>query len=141
MAATADAKGVLPAINGKPVAKPGPPSTTARLEQQQRDLLELVTDQLDQLAARLADIETRLAATPGVPPARDPNSDLDDAIVAFMASAPIKLSGEVIAANLDGVTAQQVWSRLGALAKAGRVDQDGDLYRLQAIRNGVTRGA
>lgn len=127
-----------PSVNGKPAPKPGTPTpatqTLRALEQQVRDLLELVTEldatrQADNetLTAHITDLETRLASTPGAPPARDPNADLDDAILGFMRSTPIRLSAPVIAANLDGDTpAEQVAARMEALAEVGKVTATGD---------------
>lgn len=126
----------VPAVNGKsaPTApKPGPASLT-KLEQQFKDLLELVTEndtdrdrELVELRARVTELENRLAATPGAPPAKDPDSDLDDAILAFMRSAPIKLTAPAIHANLDQeMSAAKVAKRLQCLADGGKVARTGD---------------
>lgn len=124
------------AVNGKsapPASKPGAASV-ARLEQQFKDLLELVTEndtdrdrELVELRARVTELETRLAGTPGAPPAKDPDGDLDDAILAFMKSAPIKLTAPAIHANLDpDVPAAKVAKRLQALAEVGKVVRTGE---------------
>lgn len=125
-------------VNGKPTPtapKPGSPTLT-KLEQQFKDLLELVTEndtdrdrELVQLRGRVTALEARLAATPGAPPAKDPDSDLDEAILMFMRSAPIKLTAPAIHANLtiDGeVSVVQVGKRLEVLADAGKVIDRGD---------------
>lgn len=140
------------AVNGKsaPTApKPGPASLT-KLEQQFKDLLELVTEndtdrdrELVELRTRVTELETRLAGTPGAPPAKDPDGDLDDAILAFMKSAPIKLTAPAIHANLDpDVSAAKVAKRLQILADAGKVARTGEpassncIYHLPATGTG-----
>lgn len=127
-----------PVANGKPVAMPPKPAvpTLAKLEQQLKDLLELVTEndtdrdrELVELRGRVAALEERLAATPGAPPAKDPDGDLDEAILTFMRSAPIKLTAPAIHANLtlDGeVPVAKVGKRLQTLANTGRVIAKGE---------------
>lgn len=133
---------MAPTPGTRTAPKPGP-STTARaaaaLEQQFKDLFELVTTELEKLNDRVDDLETRLAATPGAPPAKDPNADLDEAILAFMQATPIKLTAPVIAANLtlaEPVNAERVAGRLDTLAELGTVTASGEpenrLYHAEA---------
>lgn len=123
-------------MNGKVVStlpKPGTP-TLAKLDQQFKDLLELVTEndtdrdrELVELRAQVAELKERLDATPGAPAAKDPDSDLDEAILAFMRSAPIKLTAPAIHANLTlDVPAVKIGKRLQVLADAGKVLATGE---------------
>jgi hypothetical protein len=142
------------AVNGKPTAIPPKPwtPTLAKLEQQFKDLLELVTEndtdrdrELTELRDRVASLEERLAATPGAPPAKDPDADLDESILTFMRSAPIKLTAPAIHANLIldvDVPVVKVGKRLQALADSGKVVATGEpsggncIYHLPAKSQG-----
>lgn len=126
--------------------------TLAKLDQQFKDLLELVTEndtdrdrELTQLRERVTSLEERLASTPGAPPAKDPDADLDEAILTFMRSAPIKLTAPAIHANLpiDGdATVAKVGARLRLLSDAGKVIATGEpaggncIYHLPAKPRG-----
>lgn len=131
MAATA-----APSRNGKaaPTVPKAATPTLEKLEQQFKDLLELVTEndtdrdrELGELRSRVTTLEERLAATPGAPPAKDPDSDLDEAILAFMRSAPIKLTAPAIRANLTvDVSEEKVRARLRLLADAEQVVATGN---------------
>lgn len=91
-----------------------------------------------QLAERVDRLTARLDATPGAPPERDPHADLDEAIVALLRTAGIKLPPAAVAANLDGDhPADLVEQRLTELAARGDLALDESapgthLYRLPA---------
>lgn len=113
--------------NGAPRPAPTSPAVDG-LRQQVQTMLEMLAEadkRVGQLVARVDELESRLAATPGAPPAKDPHADLDDAIVALLGSTPIKLTADVVAANLPEETAMDlVAERLQRLADAGRVTQE-----------------
>jgi hypothetical protein len=125
-----------PAMNGRSPAGPAKPGAgqLTKLEQQFKDLLELVTEndtdrdrEMTQLRGRIAALEERLAATPGAPPAKDPDADLDEAILNFMKSAPVKLTAPAIHANLSQeIPVEKVAERLQVLARANRVIATGE---------------
>lgn len=70
---------------------------------------------------RITALERRVAGGGAAP--KDPNAELDAAILAFMRATPVKLTAAVIAANIDVETSgNMVGKRLQALAGAGKIE-------------------
>lgn len=127
------------ATRAKPGPKPGVAAARAaevkkltervdKTEEGHADLLTLISElesahqkQLDAITARLADVETRLNATPGAPPPPDPDAHLDEQILELMRSAPITWSVELIAVNLQ-LDYGRTKARLEKLVASGHVD-------------------